>query len=216
VLEGVGRGIALGRDRRGDHLRRRGLRLGHRGLGHRLGCGGRFLDHRRGRRRLRRGGSRRRLRGHGSRLGGRRPDGRRRRLLGAVHGFGDVRRRLGLLDWGRLRRKERQRVDVALRIGGHADAQMDVRLRGHGIRALADPRHHGSLVDERAFHHEDLPELEQRDREAVGGLDRHRLPAPGNEAGERDGSRRGGADVGAELAAHVDAAVLAARVRIVS
>ncbi len=88
---------------------------------------------------------------------------------------------------------------VQLGLAGRADGPDDVAFRDCG--ALA---------------HRRRAELDERDRESVGGLDRH------GDAVLRDGAREGhrassrGPDGSSGLATDVDAAMLASRVRIVS
>ena len=114
------------------------------------------------------------------------------------------------------RRQERQRVHVAVRVRGDADAEMDVWLRRDGVGSGTAYRDDGAFVDERSAESEELAQLEQRDRPAVVGPDGDRLPSAGHRPRERHraGGRR--ADGRAGLGADVDAAVLPARVRIVS
>jgi hypothetical protein len=145
-----------------------------------------------------RGCGRRRGRGSGdgrcrSRSGGRRSScgrrGRRRRRRGAG--------------------EEPQRIEVALVVGGRAHAEVDVR---HGeLRRTARP----DRADDRAFddgaaaRDRDRAEMREADREAVGGLDRHALPARRHGAGEADRARRGRHDGRGVAAADRDPSMLA-------
>jgi hypothetical protein len=89
-----------------------------------------------------------------------------------------------------------------------------MRLERDRVSARADERDDGSLIDGIALRDQQLSELEERDGIAVGGLDRERLTASRDSAGERHGSRGRRVDVGAELAADVDPAMLVAGIRI--
>lgn len=84
------------------------------------------------------------------------------------------------------------------------------------VLALAHLTHDVPLGDEAASRDRDRAELQQRDRVAVGGLDRHGPPAAGHGAAERDraGGRR--ANDGADLGPDVDAAMLAGGVRVLA
>jgi len=104
---------------------------------------------------------------------------------------------------GRARRQERERVDVPLRIGGAADAEL------HDGRVVGERTDGVSLGDRRASRRGDLTEVRERDRPAVGRLDRHRPPAPGDGAGEGDRPGRRRAHGRAGVAGDVDASVLA-------
>ena len=132
--------------------------------------------------------------------------GRPRRAGAAGAGGGDV--RCG------ARRQERQRVEVALRLGGDAHAEVDVRRRDLRLAGGADRGDGVALGDRGALRDVDRAEVGQRDGEAVGGLDREARARCGHGAGERDDARRGRAHVGARVAADVDAPVLAGGVRV--
>jgi len=91
---------------------------------------------------------------------------------------------------------------------------MDVGLDGDRIGAVAAATDEGALLHGRSACDQRLGELEQRDRVAVGGLDRERPSALRERAHEGDGSGRGREHVGSDGRAEVDAAVLPACVRI--
>jgi hypothetical protein len=187
-----------GREREGaGGLRRRQRldgRLGHRSVGarnvhDRCRAGGLGRDHRR----------RRRLdRDRGGRL---------------LHDRGDDGRRGGRDDRGRSGRRlprgqERERVDVSLLLRGDADAEVDVRLGGDGIGARAGEGDDRPLGDGRATGDECGRELEERDGQPVGGLDRQAAAALRQRAGEGDDAGGGSAHLGAGDGADVDAAVV--------
>jgi hypothetical protein len=111
-------------------------------------------------------------------------------------------------------RQQAQRVDVAVRLRGDADAEVHVRCRGHVVGALADGADGRSLGKLRAAGDHDGAELEQGDRVAVGSLDRECAPAArhGADEGDQAGGRRDNRS--ADGRADVDAAVLAARVGV--
>jgi hypothetical protein len=200
----VGRG-RLGR-RCGRRLSRRDLAHGGRGF-----CGG--LSRRRrgmvsGLRRLlgRAGGCRSRCLRRGRCLRGL---GRKRR-----HRVGDQRRRRRHSDRRPARWKEAERVDVALRVGSDANAEVHVRLVELGRAARADAAHGRTLVDERSLEHSDRPEMDEGHGVAVGGSDADRLASAGDRTCERDRARRGGDDVGPRRVGDVDATVLSAGVGV--
>ena len=191
----------LGRLRSGRGLRRR--RGSRRRSPRRLGFGDqRGLDRRRGRCRL------------GVHRSGHRLDGRRRCRSGdGGVGCGN-RRRLGRRSGDAADREQPLRVDVAVRLGGQPDAEVDVRCRGDAVFALADLADDRPLRDGAASGDDDRSELEERDGMAVGGLDRHGPAAARDGAGEGDGTGSGCADGVADGAGDVDAAVLARGVRV--
>ena len=213
------RGLPARRDRSPRrHRRRRPLRWhrsrrGRRGDRGRVGLcihrrrGGRRLCGHRGRRwrrrwsRIRRGRARRR---------GWRRHVRRRSGLRVRCGRGTTARRRRRVP----RRQERERVHVSLRIGGDADPKMDVWLVELGCPARADRADSGPFTDVRAFRDRHRAEMHERDGVAVGGLDRHGLPARRHRAGKRHSPARGGQNVRAGWTGDVDPAVLAACVRI--
>ena len=91
---------------------------------------------------------------------------------------------------------------------------MDVGLGRCGIDARPASAHDCTLRHHVALGDHGLGELEQRDRVAVGGLDRHTAPALRERAHEGDAPARRGANLGPGGDADVDTAVLAARVRV--
>jgi hypothetical protein len=185
--------------RRGHRTSGDGPRLAQRG---RLGGAGRRGGGRhRGHRRRRRGlnGGRRWLtrRGRRARVG-----------RGLRRGVGRRRRR-------GERRQEEHRVEVALLVAEHADAQLDVRDRVRNQAARADDRDGLALRHGRALHDQERAEMQQGDGIAVGGFDCDRQPVGRDPADEADGSRARREHLAAERALDVDSAVLARRERIV-
>ena len=189
---------------RSRRRRRRRLRLG-RGCGCLLHRGGRLhddrrrsLDHRRGRRRS-----------------GRRRRWRRRRELDQCGRRCDDRRRRGRSRWWRERRQEAERIEVTLRLGGRADAEMEIRLIEVGRTARADGAESGALGHGVVLLHRVRAEMRQRHRQPVGGLDRHRLAARRHRPRVADNTARRRKHGYARCrGADVDAAVLPARVRM--
>jgi hypothetical protein len=155
-------------------------------------------------------GLRRRL---GRRRGGR-LSRRRRRRRGRFGGRGSGLRRLGGSGGDRACRQEAQRVDIALRLRGDADAHVDVRDVDVRRAARPDRPDDGAFRDGVAAMNGDGAEVEKRDGVVVGRPDRDRQASAGDRAHERDRAARRSANRGARGAAHVDTAMLAARVRI--
>lgn len=145
-----------------------------------------------------------------SRAGGDRHGRRNRHRVCGGSGRGRCRLRSD----GGPRREEPQRVDVALRVGRDADAEVDVRLVELGRTARANAAHRRAFGDDDALQHADRAEMDDRDRVAVVGADRHRLAAAGHRPGEGDGSAGGGDDVSPGRVGDVDAAMLASPVRV--
>jgi hypothetical protein len=141
-----------------------------------------------GRRRL---GSRRLRRG--DRCGGRRLGGRRR---------------------GRPRRQEGQRIDVSLILARRAQPEVDVRLREVDDAARADRADRGAFGQVGAARDADRAKVDERRRKAERCLDRHRLAAGRNRAGERHRTVRRGEHGRAGRRTEIDAAMLARRVRM--
>jgi hypothetical protein len=170
------------------------------------------------RRRLRSSDRRgRNMTGHGRRLraggfGGARE--RRRRS----HGGWRLHLGLGLRGRRLLRRapgrQERQRVDIAVRIGGQADAQIHVRLGPLGLAARADRADDVALRDRGPDRDPDRAEVDEGDRVPVLGPDRQAEALHGKTAGEGDDPGRCGTDVGSGRCTDVDPAMLTAGVRI--
>jgi hypothetical protein len=193
-----------GRGRRHDHRRRR-CRLERRrrlrgwlcrnGRRHRLGL-------RRRRRVCLRRGLRRRL-GRGSRRGGRLRRGRR---LGRWRRLGRRRRA--------ARRQKPERVDVALRVGGHARAEIDVGLAVLGVarvRRRADDR---LLADRLPARHRDRAEVLEGHGVAVGSEDRDRAAPARDRAREEHRAHRRRPNRTARDRSDVDPAMLPGRVGV--
>jgi hypothetical protein len=128
------------------------------------------------------------------RLGVQRCAGRRRRTHHGGRRRWHGRRRRGGLRCRRLhgrrrlhrRRQEEERVEVALRVGGPAHAEVHVRHRVLGHAARADGTHGGPFGDRRAPFDRQRSEMQQRHGVAVGRLDRDRAPARRHRPGKRD------------------------------
>ncbi len=189
----------IGRDRRAGRLGSRRLRS--RGD--------------RGRARGRRGRGRSlRLRGQRlSRRGTGRGRGRRRRARGGRLGRGRARLsngKRGLLPRG----EERQGIHVPLRIGGEAHAEVDVGLVDLGLPARPDRPHRLSLGHLRPLARGDRPQMDERDRVAVVGLDGDGQAVPRHRAGEGDGAGGRGSYRRPLGAADIDPSVLTGDVGI--
>ena len=192
------------RDGRRSLSRRWSSRLRRHGRRHGIGRG-------RSRRRLRRldGNRDRRLRmqmrmGYGRR---RRADlSRLRRCPGAGRSAGRIDRC--------THRKQRLGVHVALLVGRDADAEVDVRLRPVGLAARADGGHGRPLGDRIALANPNRAEMLQRHGVTVRSADRERPAALRHGSGKRDRAGRRSPHVRAQIAGDVDAAMLAACVRI--
>jgi hypothetical protein len=91
---------------------------------------------------------------------------------------------------------------------------VDVRLRRGGILARAHLADGVALRDRVAPAHGERAELEQRDRVSARRRDRHAATARRERAGERDAASDRRADHGSDGRPDVDAAVLAAGVRV--
>ena len=157
--------------------------------------------------------SSRRSHGHRSRFADRRGTFCPRRFCD--HGRSNVcdRRRSGR--WRRhAGRQQRQRIDVALRIAGHARAEVHVWIGQVDDAARTDCAHHRRFSDECAARHSDRPEVDERGRVAERRLDRHRLPTRRNRSGERHHTLYGSEHRAAARRAEVDTSVLAGRVRV--
>jgi hypothetical protein len=108
------------------------------------------------------------------------------------------------------------RVDVAVRVGGQANAKVDVGLGTFGLAARPDRADHFSLCDSSPHSDRDRAQMDKGDRVAVLGADRQAAALPGNLAGERDDSGHRSAHLGARRRADVDSAVLPAAVGVVT
>ena len=116
---------------------------------------------------------------------------------------------------GRRRREQAHGVDVAVRIGGHANPEVNVRAVQLGRAARADRADVVQLGHGRALDDADRPQMRERDGVAVRGLDRDRLAVRGHGPGEahRAGRRRDHG-LARRAGAQVDAAVLVRGVRV--
>jgi hypothetical protein len=141
----------------------------------------------------------------------RRNRGRRRR------GRSRLGRGIGSRAGGRSRRRRRQeleRVDVAVRIGGDTDPEVDgdpVRL---GRVGRADDPDRGTLGNGSAARHRHGAEMRQRHGQPVGGRDRDRRAAARQGAREADGAGGRREHGYPRRCADLDAAALPARVRV--
>jgi hypothetical protein len=93
---------------------------------------------------------------------------------------------------------------------------VDVRLGVLGRPASTEEADGRTLDDRGATTNRDAPEVEERDRVAVPGLDRHGTAAARDGPGERDGSARGCANRLAVVAPDVDPAVVSGGVGVVT
>ena len=144
--------------------------------------------------------------GRGLRNGPRRSSRRRR---GVVVARGRRQRR-ALLGIG----QQRERVHVALALGRSPHAEMHRRARRLRHTARAHRAHYVPLEDGLPASHRVRPEVYERNRVAVGGLDGDRLSLRGNGSGEGDRARDGRDDVGSHRRSDVDAAMLPRLVRV--
>jgi hypothetical protein len=115
---------------------------------------------------------------------------------------------------GGARRKKRQRIEVALRVGRQAHAELHERLRLLRLATRADRPDAVALGDRHALRHRDRAEVRERHRIALGGGDRH-APARARDRARkahRTGRRRDDGCPG--RCSDVDAAVLTRGVRV--
>jgi len=124
-------------------------------------------------------------------------------------GRGDRRRFHRRRGDGDAGREQPRRVEVAVRLGGQPDAEVDVRRRRDRVLAQADLADDGSFGDRAASSDGHHPELEERDGVPVCRLDRHGPAAARDGAREGDGTGRWRADGVADEGGDVDSAVLA-------
>jgi hypothetical protein len=97
-----------------------------------------------------------------------------------------------------LRLGEQQlRVDVAVRVGGQAHAEVDVGLGTFGLPARPDRADDFSFCDRSPHSNGDRPQVNQGDRVAILRADRQAAPLTGNLAGERDDPSHGSAHLSA-------------------
>jgi len=113
-------------------------------------------------------------------------------------------------------REQQLRVDVAVRVGGQAHAEVDVGLGAFGLAARPDRADDFALCDSSPHTNGDRPQVNQGDRVAVLGTDRQAAALTGNLARERDDPGRRSAHLSARRRADVDSAVLPASVRVVT
>jgi hypothetical protein len=139
-------------------------------------------------------------------LGGGRGNVSRRRLGGCRRSRPGLGQRPG--------RQERQRIHVALLIGGPAYSEIHVRLGQIDRSARADRADDRAFVDGSSARDTDRAQVDERRGVAEGGLDRDGLPAGRDRAGEGDDTLRRGDDVCAGRSADVEAAMLAGGVRV--
>jgi len=121
------------------------------------------------------------------------------------------------LQWRRrrsARREQRQWIDVALRIIGHANAEVDVWNIVLARAAWPNGRDDGALADDVAFAHCHRAEVDERHRIPAGRLHRDHLPVRADRSREGDDAGGRGEDGPLALSRHVDPPVLAARVGI--
>ena len=119
--------------------------------------------------------------------------------------------------WGRggcARWQQCERVDIALRIARDADTQVDVRDVVLGRPARPDRPYRCSFADSVALCDRERTEMNEGHRVAVVGLDRDDLSVRADRPGERDDARSRREHDAGLLALDVDAAMLAAGVRV--
>jgi hypothetical protein len=128
--------------------------------------------------------------------------------------------RLGLVDRGRRLprdrrvRQERERVEVALWVGGATDTEVEVGLGELDI-ARRPNRPHGVSLDElRTLGDADRSKVRQRDRVPVCGADRDALAGARNGSGKGDRPGRRRDNRRSPRRANVDAAMLAGSVGV--
>src|SRR5205085_4724819 len=150
--------------------------------------------------------------GRGGRRGGHYGRGRSGRRRGPRCGRSSGRRsrRSG------RRREEQQRVDVAVRVLGVPDAEVEVWDVVLDLAAGPDRADTRALVDRVAAPNARRTKMRQRHRVAVGSLDRHNSATPGDGAGEGDGAARRCQDWLSGRCADLDSPVLARGIRIVA
>jgi hypothetical protein len=162
-------------------------------------------------------------------LGSRTDRGRLRRRLARALSFlarcrhalllGDRHRLFaGLIAYGRLlssNRQERERIDVAVRIGSDPDSEVDVR-RSTVVRRSRNGADSVPLAYESVLGNADRAQSDKRDRIAVFAADRDGAPASGHRAGERDRAGHGRTHARTGVTGDIDAAVLSAGIGIVA
>jgi hypothetical protein len=133
--------------------------------------------------------SARRLRRCGCLLGWR---GRRGRGLARLRGRRRIGTRRGRLFLHSPRREELERVEVAIRFRGGSHAEVDVGHGPLGVAGGTDGADRGPFVDSGMSLHRQRPEVNEGDRVAVVGLDRHAQAVGRCRAGERHDARSWG------------------------
>jgi hypothetical protein len=101
-----------------------------------------------------------------------------------------------------------------MRIGGPANAEVDVGLRPLCLAARADRAHDLAFLDCGPGAHSDRSEVDERDRVAAGGANRQAQALVGQLPDEGGDSRRRSPNLCAHRRRDVNSPVLAARVRI--
>ena len=143
---------------------------------------------------------------------------RRDRLRGRRNGLRRRNRRGRLEDRKPLRRlarrKKRERVEVPVRIGSEPDAEIHERLGAFDIAGRPDRPHDVALGDLCARRYSDRSEMNERDGVAIRGADGQAEALVRQLPDERHGPVHRGAHVRPGWSADVDAAMLAAPVRI--
>ena len=112
--------------------------------------------------------------------------------------------------------QQQERVEVAVRIRGQANTEVDVGLRALRVSARSDRAHDFAFADGRPDSDRDRPQVDERDRVPVLGADRQAAALVWNLARERDDPAHRSAHVGARRRADVDSAVLPASVGVVT
>ena len=143
---------------------------------------------------------------------------RRARLRGRRSGLRRRRGRRRLRDRRSCRRlarwKKRERVEVPVRVGREPDAEIHVRLGAFDVAGRPDRPDDVALGDLCARRHRDRSEMDERDRVAVRGAYGEAKALVRQLSDERHDPVHRGVHVRPGRSADVDAAVLAAAVRI--
>jgi hypothetical protein len=111
--------------------------------------------------------------------------------------------------------QKRERIEVPLRLRGQPHAEVHVRRRVLRFPARADRTDDVVLGDRGPDAHGDRAQVNERDREALGGADRQRQAGSRNGSGKADDTCLRCPHVRARGRADVDSPVLAARIRVV-
>lgn len=149
---------------------------------------------------------------HGGRLGGRSRRRNRHRL--GSHGHGRWRRRRRRRRSRHSLRQQRERIDVALFVTCHANAQVDVRHVELRRSVRPDRPDRRRLVDACAGTKRQRAEVRQRDGVSVARPDAERQPVSGRRSRERDDSSGRRDNRAAGGPADVDATALAGGIRM--